>query len=122
MTFEHVMLAYPPYEVTSCGRDEEAHYEDSGEDADDCEVSTRRPLYVASSPTTEMAAEAILFCSPPHILCHATCAWAIVLFVRGAYERRGGGNGMVGGDTPHVYHLRYTRGTLPRARDSLHEL
>ena len=36
MTFKHVMLAYPPYEVTSCGRDEEAHYEDSGEDADDC--------------------------------------------------------------------------------------
>ena len=115
------MLAYPPYEVTSCGRDEEAIYEYFGEDADDCEVSTRRTPYVASSPTAEMAAEAILFCSPPHISCHATCAWTLVLFVRGAYERRGGGNGMVGGDTRHVYHLRYTRGTLPRARDNLPE-
>ena len=68
MTFKHVMLAYPPYEVTSCGRDEEAIYEYFGEEADDFEVSTRRTPYMASSPTAEMAAEAILFCSPPHIL------------------------------------------------------
>ena len=66
MTFEHVILACPPYEVTSCGRDEEAHFEDFDEGVDNCEVSTRRAPYVASSPTAEMAAEAILFCSPPH--------------------------------------------------------